>query len=117
MMNYPYQNQYNNMYNQQQVFYKTMPVSSIDEVKSTPADFSGNPIFFFNKARAEVYMKQYDNTGNAPITTFKLVIPEVVEPENPYSKDFKALNDKIDSIKKLLTPEIIEKAEKNAKHS
>ena len=114
MMNY--NNPYPNIYGQsQQVFYKAIPVSSIDEVKSTPAEFNGNPTFFFNKAKAEVYMKQYDNTGNAPIVTFKLVIPEVTEPENPYSKDFKVLIEKIDSIKKLLTPEVLEKADKKHK--
>lgn len=47
-------------------------VTNIEEAKATPADMLGNPIFFYNKSKNEVYIKQTDSTGAAPIREYEL---------------------------------------------
>ena len=122
MMNYtnPYGNPYYNN-NAQFNALQTQPqpsiifVSNIAEVNATKPDVMGKPLFFYNKADEEVYLKLYDNTGNAPVKTYKLVI-ETPEPiANPVIEYIKGLDNKLNDIKKLLTPEIIEETEKRNK--
>ena len=79
-------------------------VSNIAEAVATKPDISGKPLLFYNKADEEVYIKQYDNTGNAPVKTYKLVIDNAQEKPNPIVESFKSLDAKLDDIKKLLTP-------------
>jgi len=93
----------------------TTYVSDIAEAIATKPDVTGKPLFFYNKATEEIYLKQYDNTGAAPVKTYKLVV-ETAQPEtNPYLESFKSLDHKLDDIKKLLTPEVIEETEKRSK--
>ena len=101
-----------NYFNQPQNFNATF-VSDIAEAVATKPDVTGKPLFFYNKASEEVYIKQYDNTGNAPVKTYKLIVPEnIAINNNSYIENFKSLNNKLDDIKKLLTPDIIEKGNK-----
>lgn len=46
-------------------------VTNIEEAKATPADMLGNPIFFYNKSKNEIYIKQTDATGAAPIREYE----------------------------------------------
>ena len=85
---------------------KILPVSNIMEANSTPVE-SFDPMFFYNRAENVIYMKQLNQTGAAPIQTFKLQLPEQSisngnKPAdvNPYEKDFKGLNDRIDVLQK-----------------
>ena len=90
-------------------------VSNIAEANATKPDVTGKPLFFYNKADEEFYIKQYDNIGLAPLKTYKLVV-ETIEPQNnPIVDSIKGLNHKLDDIKKLLTPEIIDEVEKRSK--
>lgn len=105
MMNYPY-NPY--MPQAQQRFMnvgalKTYAVSNIAEANATPVD-NYEPVFFYNKAENVIYKKQIDGTGAAPIQTFKLDLNPVKEEKhiNSYENDFKAINDRLDGIEKLL---------------
>lgn len=108
--NQPYQNPISQQYLLNGNF-----VSNIAEAIATKPDITGKPLFFYNKAEEEIYIKQYDNTGNAPVKTYKLVV-ENVQPEiNPLVEGFKNLDTKLDDIKKLLTPQIIEETEKRNK--
>ena len=119
-MNYGYG--YNNLqpqpnyFNQQQNFNTTF-VSDITEAIATKPDVTGKPLFFYNKANEEIYIKQYDNTGAAPIKIYKLVIQKEEAQTNPYLEKFKSLDHKLDDIKKLLTPEIIERGNKKNERS
>lgn len=80
-------------------------VSNVAEAVATKPDVNGRPTFFYNKADEEFYIKQYDNTGAAPIRTYKLVIASEQQPENnPYMQKFQSLDEKLEDIKKLLTP-------------
>ena len=90
-------------------------VSNIAEAIATKPDVTGKPLFFYNKAEEEIYVKQYDNTGNAPIKTYKLVVENVEPQYNPYLESFKSLDNKLEYIKKLLTPQVIEDSEKRNK--
>lgn len=104
--------QYQNMFNQNQTGMNTTFVSDIAEAIATKPDVTGKPLFFYNKANEEIYLKQYDNTGAAPIKTYKLVITKEETQTNSYLESFKLLDHKLDDIKKLLTPEVIEKGNK-----
>ena len=46
-----------------QTGWRILQVSNIEEANATPADLTGSPLFFFNKATKEIYMKQLDQTG------------------------------------------------------
>ena len=93
----------------------TTYVSDIAEAVATKPDVTGKPLFFYNKLAEEIYVKQYDNTGSAPIKTYKLVIEEAEPVANPVLDGIKGLNNQLNDIKKLLTPEIIEEADKKGR--
>ena len=124
MMNYPNYsfNQYNPMFTAQQRLnqmeaqypqytqpagFKTLQVSNIDEANATPADMTGNPIFFFNKAKGEVYLKQLNlQNGEAYFQTFKLVqTPTENKPVevNISEEQYKVLSEKLDAVYSLLS--------------
>lgn len=84
--------------------FKTIPVSNADEANATQADLSGNPIFFFNRAKGEIYLKQLNlQDGSAIFQTFKLAqVPTInenaVQSITLSEKQYKALNDKLDAL-------------------
>ena len=92
--------------------WRILPVSNIDEANATPVDLSGNPLFFFNRATKEIYMKQLDQTGAAPLISFVLkpqeqqikLSQEQTKPAYDFQNDLRKLNNKIDDIYKILVP-------------
>ncbi len=91
--------------------WRIIPVSNIDEANATPVDLSGNPLFFYNRATKEIYMKQLDQTGAAPLISFTMksqeqikLSPEQTKPVYDFQNDLKRLNNKIDDIYKILVP-------------
>lgn len=106
MMNYPY-NPYIQPQAQQRFMnmsaLKTYAVTNIAEANATPVD-NYEPVFFYNKAENVIYKKQIDGTGAAPIQTFKLDLSPVKEEKgiNTYEENFKAINDRLDGIERLL---------------
>ena len=126
MMNYanqygynPYLNtntQFNNLQSQYtQPQSNIIFVSNIAEANTTKPDVTGKPLFFYNKADEEFYIKKYDDFGLAPLKIYKLVVENAESKTNPYLEGFKNLDTKLDDIKKLLTPEIIEDTEKRGR--
>ena len=111
--NYP-----NNFYapqsqtNLQSPVFSTTFVSNIAEAIATKPDVTGKPLFFYNKAEEEIYLKQYDNTGNAPVKTYKLAV-ENHEQANPIIDNLKLLDEKLNDIKTLLTPNLDENDKRN----
>lgn len=95
--------------------FSTIFVSNIAEAIATKPDVTGKPLFFYNKADEEIYVKQYDSTGSAPVKTYKLAIDTNEPQNNPIVDGIKVLDDKLNDIKKLLTPEIIEEPEKKGR--
>lgn len=78
-------------------------VSNIQEAIATKPDLEGKPLFFYNKSANEVYIKQYDATGSAPTLTYRLAENDLTNKNEvanviTYEKDFKALNDRLDSF-------------------
>ena len=104
MNNYGY-NPYLPQQNQQRFFngLKIYSVSNIMEANATPVE-NLEPVFFYNKAENVIYKKQIDGTGAAPIQTFKLSLTPIEEEKqsNIYDDNFKAINDRLDGIEKLL---------------
>lgn len=110
-------NQYPQYFNQNvqqavntQTGWRILQVSNIDEANATPADLLGNPLFFFNKATKEIYMKQLDQTGAAPLLTFILkpqqtkLSEEQLKPAVDFQNDLKRLTSKIDKMYDVLVP-------------
>lgn len=87
-------------------------VSSKNEVESIRPDQNNNPMYFHNRANKEIYLKQYDSTGAAPILTFKLVEDVETEPSKTET-GLNLLNNKIDKLIKLVEKE--EPEEKRSK--
>lgn len=87
-------------------------VSSKNEVEGIRPDQNNNPMYFHNRAAKEIYLKQYDSTGAAPILTFKLVEKEEKEEDFTQAK-INSLELKIDKLLNLFE----EKEEKEEKRS
>lgn len=58
-------------------------ISNDDEVKAIPADYNGNPTFYYNKSGNKIFIKQVNpQTMEAKIQTFNAEIP-ATKPEQP----------------------------------
>lgn len=112
-------NQHPQYFNQntQQAFnaqtgWKIIPVSNIDEANATSADLQGNPTFFFNRATKEIYMKQLDSSGAAPLISFVLkpqeqqikLSKEQTKQAYDFQNELREVNRKVDEIRKYLIP-------------
>lgn len=84
--------------------FATTFVSDIAEAIATKPDVTGKPLFFYNKSAEEIYVKQYDNTGSAPVKVYKLAVEPIEPVPNPIADGIKALDDKLNDIKNLLSP-------------
>ena len=102
--------------------FKVVPVTNIEEANASQVDLQGNPVFFYNKGKNEIYLKQFNiNTGLADFYVFAkaerpLSDVKPVPSVNTYEKDFKALNDKLDGLYALLKPEEIKQVKKGVKN-
>jgi hypothetical protein len=81
---------------------RIIPVSNIMEANATPVN-DLEPVFFFNRAENVIYKKQIDNTGAAPIQTYKLEILEAPK-ENPIESKLNLIDERLNSIETLLKP-------------
>lgn len=69
--------QQNNVAQMRQQPFECRPVTAIEEARATPTDFSGKPMFFWNAAANEVYIKQLDmNTGSSFVKVFSIKEPQ-----------------------------------------
>ena len=86
----------------QQMFFRMIPVTNIEEANATQVDIQGTPTFFYNQSANEVYLKKLNiNTGKADFVKFGK-INQTVEQKEDY---FKKLCDKIDGLYSLLQSE------------
>ena len=114
-----YEQQYPQYFqNQTQQGINTLQVSNIDEANAYRVDPLGTPTLFFNPGKNEIYLKK---TNQAGLTDF-LIFRHVEKPtgmvkdekqQNIYAKEFKAINDKIDGLYSILTPQTKTKEVKN----
>lgn len=91
---------------------KIIPVSTKEEASVSAVDLvNGTPSFFYNKSNGEIYFKRFDvPTGTAIFKVYTELQPvesqtsEVLVPEdvNIYEKEFKHINDGIDSLHRLI---------------
>ena len=82
----------------------TIPVTNIEEANAFRVDLNGTPTFFYNAGKNEIYLKRTNTqTGLADFIVFsKTEQPKDELKQNleisAYNKEFKVLNDKIDSF-------------------
>lgn len=81
-----------NLYNYNNVF-----VDSIKEAEAAPADFSGNPLFFFNKKENEIYFKQF-NMQTGQIYFGKYVFEPIKEEAKAASEDNSAVMEALNRL-------------------
>lgn len=97
--------------------YRIIPVSSKNDTNAAIADFNGTPIYFHNQSNNEIYIKQFDlKTGVTTLQEYKRVEPPVSDKKdvvkvNTYENDFKAINDRLDGLYKLLETNNVEEVE------
>lgn len=93
-------------------------VTNIEEAKATPADMLGNPLFFYNKSKNEIYIKQTDATGAAPIREYELKKDQTVTSE-PSTLELKLqeIQKQLDEINHKLEKPIVKKGNKDATES
>lgn len=98
----PYLPQYQS---QQHLIYKMLPVSSIEEINSTPVDFNGAPTYFHNQPTDEIYIKQFDvRTGLSNLQVYNRKINESKpKNENPLEKDLNVIKQRLDTLEKALS--------------
>ena len=88
-------------------------VTNIEEAKATPADMLGNPLFFYNKSKNEIYIKQTDSTGAAPIREYELKKDSATQEPSSLELELQDIKQQLASInKKLEKP--IKKGSKDA---
>ena len=108
MFNYTPNPYLNSAINQFQGF-KIVPVPRIEETENIYPDFSGNPLFFFDQAKNEIYVKQRNNK-NGSIQIIRYVLSDkplehfkMKSNANSYQNEINELKNDLKSIKDLLT--------------
>jgi hypothetical protein len=87
----------------QPVGFKVVPVTNIEEANASQVDLNGNPVFFFNKGKNEIYLKQFNlQTGLADFYTFSRVELATEAPQIATKEDFKVINEKLDGLYSIL---------------
>lgn len=85
----------------QQQGYRTMLVSNVDEANASQISTDGQPTFFYNKGKGEIYLKQFDvATGGAIFQKFQLATTPLNESKSINDKDVYA--DRLNSIESKL---------------
>lgn len=113
-VNQPTYNAQTQQAQQQAVLGRVIPVSAKEEATATPVDVvTGQPTFFYNKAKNELYLKQCDVPTGTPIFKTFVQISEPLGDDlsplktsgsvNIYEKEFKHLNEGIDSLHRLIS--------------
>ena len=78
---------------QQTVLGRVIPVSAKEEATATPVDVvTGQPTFFYNKAKNEFYVKQCDVPTGTPIFKTFIQSPELVENDLSHVKTPESVN-------------------------
>jgi len=101
---------YQQMQQQSTPNFKLYPISKESDINSIVADFSGSPLYFHNQSNDEIYIKQFDiKTGLTNLKKYKPLegsLSQVNKEDNinPYEKDFKSINDRLDELKELIKP-------------
>lgn len=91
---------------------KVVPVSNKDEANAYQVDLIyGQPTFFYNKSKNEIYVKKFDvQNGNAIFKTYGEMQSENTpktdeQPSvniNPYQDEFNRLNEGINSLHRMI---------------
>ena len=128
MQNYPQQfanyRPYNLPYGNQQIYYKTLPVMSKNEINNITVDFNGSPTYFHNQATNEIYIKQFDiRTGITSTQRFVKAEHDSKPAEtikqdegiNTLKNDLTALNDRLSGLENMLNDLKEQKGGKNVK--
>lgn len=87
----------------QPIGFKVVPVANIEEANASQVDLNGNPVFFYNKGKNEIYVKQFNlQTGLADFYTFSKVEATEEVPQIVTKEDVKLINEKIDGLYSIL---------------
>lgn len=95
---FPYSN---SMQTTTQVGFRVFPVANIEEANACQVDYLGNPLFFYNKAHQEMYLKKFDpESGLVDFKRFKIV--DMPQKNIETTIDVAELKEEINGIKEEL---------------
>ena len=103
----------NNYYPYLQNFtgYRIIPIGKIEEASTIYLDLQGNPMFFFDQSRNEIYVKQRKvQTGEVETLKYSLAKEQPIKPQNDYDEQFNALRRDIERINNVLGVKIKKEA-------
>lgn len=108
---YPY---YSNIQNL--TGYRINPIARIEEADSIFPDLQGNPLFFFDQMRNEIYVKQRDiKTAEVQTLKYTLCVEPVKAQKAPnYDEQIADIRAELDRIASLLAVKV-ERGTKDAK--
>ena len=87
----------------QPIGFKVVPVANVEEANASQIDLNGNPVFFYNKGKNEIYVKQFNvQTGLADFYTFSRMETVTETPQIVTKDDFKIINEKLDGLYSIL---------------
>ena len=93
--------------------YRIIPIGKIEETSAIYPDLQGNPMFFFDQSRNEIYVKQR-KTHTGEVETLKYTLSgEQIKPtktQNSYDEQFNALRRDIERINDVLGVKIKKEA-------
>lgn len=107
----------------QPIGFKTIQVSNINEANATPVDMTGNPLFFYNKGKGEIYLKQFNLQDDSAIfQTYRLTQnptgnESISTGVNMSEKQYMVLNDKLDALYSMLANKTEEQPKKEVRNN
>lgn len=107
----------------QQNFFKTLPVTNMEEANATQVAIDGTPTFFYNASKNEIYLKRISmQTGLAEFQKFAIVQQPTTKEKgcscsNGYNEQFKTINDKLDALYSILGKKDDEPPKKEVKNA
>ena len=91
--------------------YRIIPIGKIEEASTIYPDLQGNPMFFFDQSRNEIYVKQRKvQTGEVETLKYSLAKEQPIKPQNDYDEQFNALRRDIERINNVLGVKIKKEA-------
>lgn len=113
-----FNNSYYPYYNNLQAFtgFRITPVARIEEANTIFPDLQGNPLFFFDQSRNEIYVKQRKvQTGEVETIRYTLAKEQISpvkmqENTNSYDEQISALKSEIERLNDIVC---VRKAEKD----
>lgn len=98
-----------------QTGFRVYPVANIEEANHSQINYAGDPIFFFNKTKQEIYYKRFDGeTGNIEFVKYVKSSEPIEQKTDEIGKLKSEINTLKETIEKIHETLLTKKAVKDA---